>query len=150
MARRYHSYAVALAGTSLLWTRDLRQGSIELLFFLFPFSALVVVVARSPWRKWHPRALATTLVALAALFSAVALFHFFFSWNDFFVPLLYLSAKPELQTLPIAIQQYNALYVTQPTLIQAAALMTMAVPVVVFFLAQRSFMRSIVVTGVDK
>ena len=65
---------VALAGTSLLWTRDLRQGSIELLFFLFPFSALVVVVCRSPWRKWDPRALATTLIALAALFSAVALF----------------------------------------------------------------------------
>ena len=65
---------VALAGTSLLWTRDLRQGSIELLFFLFPFSALVVVVARSPFRKWHPTALAATLVALAGLFSAVALF----------------------------------------------------------------------------
>ncbi|HEX9141933.1 MAG TPA: hypothetical protein VF833_06850, partial [Gaiellaceae bacterium] len=65
---------VALAGTSLLWTRDLRQGSIELLFFLFPFSALVVVVCRTPWRKWHPRALATTLIALAGLFSAVALF----------------------------------------------------------------------------
>jgi putative inorganic carbon (hco3(-)) transporter len=65
---------VFLAGLSLLWTRDLRQGSIELLFFLFPFSALVVVVVRSPWRAWHPRALAVTLVALAALFSAVALF----------------------------------------------------------------------------
>ena len=39
---------------------------------------------------------------------------------------------------------------TQPTLIQAAALMTMAVPVVVFFLAQRAFMRGVVVTGVDK
>jgi hypothetical protein len=65
---------VLLAGTSLLWTRDLRQGSIELLFFLFPFSALVVAVARSPWRTWHPRALAATLVALAGLFSAVALF----------------------------------------------------------------------------
>ena len=81
---------------------------------------------------------------------AVALFHFFFSWNDFFLPLLYLSGKPELQTLPIAIQQYNALYVTQPTLIQAAALMTMLVPVVVFFLAQRSFMRGVVVTGIEK
>jgi multiple sugar transport system permease protein len=81
---------------------------------------------------------------------AVTLFHFFFSWNDFFLPLLYLSGRPELQTLPIAIQQYNALYVSQPTLIQAAALMTMAVPVVVFFLAQRSFMRGVVVTGVDK
>jgi multiple sugar transport system permease protein len=81
---------------------------------------------------------------------AVTLFHFFFSWNDFFVPLLYLSSKPELQTLPIAIQQYNALYAAQPTLIQAAALMTMAVPVVVFFLAQRAFMRTVVITGVDK
>jgi hypothetical protein len=65
---------VALAGLSLLWTRDMRQGTIELLFFLFPFSALVVAVGRSPFRSWHPRALATTLVALAGLFSAVALF----------------------------------------------------------------------------
>lgn len=81
---------------------------------------------------------------------AVSLFHFFFSWNDFFLPLLYLSGKPELQTLPVAIQQYNALYVSQPTLVQAAALMTMVVPVVVFFLAQRSFMRGVVVTGVEK
>jgi multiple sugar transport system permease protein len=82
--------------------------------------------------------------------TAVTLFHFFYSWNDFFLPLLYLSGKPDLQTLPIAIQQYNALYVSQPTLIQAAALMTMAVPVVVFFLAQRAFMRGVVVTGVEK
>ena len=43
---------------------------------------------------------------------AVALFHFFFAWNDFFLPLLYLAGKPELQTLPIGIQQYNALYVS--------------------------------------
>jgi multiple sugar transport system permease protein len=82
--------------------------------------------------------------------TAVSLFHFFFSWNDFFLPLLYLSGKPDLQTLPLAIQQYNAVYVSQPTLVQAAALMTMAVPVVVFFLAQRAFMRGVVVTGVDK
>jgi multiple sugar transport system permease protein len=81
---------------------------------------------------------------------AVTLFHFFFSWNDFFVPLLYLSGKRDLQTLPIAIQEFNALYVTQPTLVQAAALMTMAVPVVVFFLAQRAFMRAVVITGVEK
>jgi putative inorganic carbon (HCO3(-)) transporter len=65
---------VLLAGLSLLWTKDLRQGSIELLFFLFPFSALVVAVVRSPFRSWHPRALAATLVALAVLFSAVSLF----------------------------------------------------------------------------
>ena len=82
--------------------------------------------------------------------AAVTLFHFFFAWNDFFVPLLYLAAKPDIQPLSIAIQHYNALYSTQPTLIQAASLMTMAVPVVVFFLAQRAFMRGVVVTGVEK
>ena len=37
-----------------------------------------------------------------------------------------------------------------PRSVQAAALMTMAVPVVVFFLAQRAFMRGVVVTGVEK
>ena len=82
--------------------------------------------------------------------TAVALFHFFFAWNDFFVPLLYLASKPELQPLSIGIQQYNALYASQPTLIQASALLTMVVPVVVFLLAQRAFMRGVVVTGVDK
>ena len=85
-----------------------------------------------------------------AAITAVCLFHFFFAWNDFFVPLLYLASKPELQPLSIAIQQYNALYSTQPTLIQAAALMTMAVPIVVFILAQRAFMRGVVITGVEK
>ena len=66
------------------------------------------------------------------------------------MPLLYLASKPELQPLSIGIQAYNTLYATQPTLIQAASLMTMAVPVVIFFLAQRAFMRGVVVTGVDK
>jgi multiple sugar transport system permease protein len=85
-----------------------------------------------------------------AAITAVSLFHFFFAWNDFFVPLLYLASKPELQPVSIGIQQYNALYATQPTLIQASALMTMIVPIVVFLLAQRAFMRGVVVTGVDK
>jgi multiple sugar transport system permease protein len=85
-----------------------------------------------------------------AAITAVSLFHFFFAWNDFFVPLLYLANNPELQPLSIGIQQYNALYSTQPTLIQAASLMTMAVPIAVFVLAQRAFMRGVVVTGVDK
>jgi len=85
-----------------------------------------------------------------AAIMAVALFHLFFAWNDFLIPLLYLASKPELQPVSIAIQQYNALYATQPTLIQAAALMTMAVPIIVFLLAQRAFMRGVVVTGIEK
>jgi multiple sugar transport system permease protein len=100
----------------------------------------------SPFRVLRSVILPLSVPAIVA----VSLFHFFFAWNDFFVPLLYLAAKPELQPLSIAIQQYNALYSTQPTLIQATSLMTMAVPVVVFFLAQRAFMRGVVITGVEK
>ena len=100
----------------------------------------------SPFRILRSVILPLSVPALVA----VSLFHFFFAWNDFFVPLLYLSSTPDLQPLSIAIQRFNALFVSEPTLIQAAALMTMAVPVVVFFLAQRAFMRGVVVTGVDK
>ena len=100
----------------------------------------------SPFRIFRSVIVPLSIPALVA----VSLFHFFFAWNDFFLPLLYLSGKPDLQTLPIAIQQYNALYYTQPTLIQMASLMTMAIPVIVFFLAQRAFMRGVVVTGVEK
>ena len=100
----------------------------------------------SPFRVLRSVILPLSVPAIVA----VSLFHFFFAWNDFFVPLLYLASKPELQPLSIGIQAYNTLYATQPTLIQAASLMTMAVPVVIFFLAQRAFMRGVVVTGVEK
>jgi len=99
-----------------------------------------------PFRVFRSVILPLSIPAIVA----VTLFHFFFAWNDFFVPLLYLAGKPDIQPLSIAIQHYNALYSTQPTLIQAASLMTMAVPVVIFFLAQRFYMRGIVATGVEK
>jgi multiple sugar transport system permease protein len=60
-----------------------------------------------------------------------------------------MRGKAETASRSVAIQQYNALYATHPTIIQAASLMTMAVPVVVFSFAQRAFMRGVVVTGVE-
>jgi multiple sugar transport system permease protein len=82
--------------------------------------------------------------------TAVSLFHFFFAWNDFFAPLVYLVSRPELWPLSVGLQKFNALYGRQPNMIQAGALITLVVPVVVFFVAQRVFMRGIVFTGVEK
>jgi multiple sugar transport system permease protein len=82
--------------------------------------------------------------------TAVILFHFFFAWNDFFSPLIYLVSKPDLWPLSVGLQKFNALYGRQPNLIQAGALITLALPVVIFFLAQRVFMRGIVFSGVEK
>ncbi len=81
---------------------------------------------------------------------AVSLFHFFWAWNEFFLPLVYLQSQPDLQPLAVGLSRFNALYSQEPTLIQAAALMAMALPVIVFFFAQRAFMRGIVFSGVEK
>jgi len=81
---------------------------------------------------------------------AVGLFHFFFAWNDFFQPLIYLQGNVDAQPLSVGIATFNALYSQKPTLIQAAAVMSIFVPVAIFFFAQRAFMRGVVITGVEK
>jgi hypothetical protein len=64
---------IGLYGLSDLWTKDLHAGSIQLLFFLFPFAALVAVVGRGPCPAWLPRVLGITLVGEALVFAAVGL-----------------------------------------------------------------------------
>ncbi len=81
---------------------------------------------------------------------AVALFHLVFAWNDYFGPLIYLLGEQDKQVISVGIQVFNFQYGSRPHLIQATALMGLALPVVVFFLAQRFFMRGVVITGVDK
>lgn len=100
----------------------------------------------NPFRIFRSIILPQSIPAL----TAVTLFHFFFAWNDFFTPLIYLVSKPELWPLSVGLQKFNALYGRQPNLIQAGALITLALPVVIFFLAQRVFMRGIVFSGVEK
>jgi putative inorganic carbon (hco3(-)) transporter len=65
---------IALTGISLLWSRDLKQGTIELVFFLFPFAALFAVVARAPFPRWLPRTLWVILVGLTTAFALIGLF----------------------------------------------------------------------------
>jgi len=81
---------------------------------------------------------------------AVGLFHFVFAWNDYFEPLIYLLGKDNLVPIAVGIQDFNFIYDTQPHLIQATSLMALVVPVLIFFFAQRVFMRGVVITGVDK
>jgi multiple sugar transport system permease protein len=82
--------------------------------------------------------------------TAVSLFHFFFAWNDFFSPLVYLASRRDLWPISVGLQYYNAIYGRAPNLIQTGALIAIVIPVVIFFLAQRVFMQGIVFTGVEK
>jgi multiple sugar transport system permease protein len=82
---------------------------------------------------------------------AVSVFHLVYSWNDFFAPLIYLSANPDLITLPVGLASFSgARIAVNPGLIQAGTLMTMIIPIVIFLVFQRFFTRGIVITGVEK
>lgn len=81
---------------------------------------------------------------------AVALFHLVFAWNDYFAPLIYLSSRQDLQPISLGLAMFRGIYGQNPPLIQAAALMALIVPVLIFFFAQRAFMQGVVVTGVEK
>ena len=81
---------------------------------------------------------------------AVAIFHLVYSWNDFFNPLIYLSTKPELQPLAVGLQRFNGIHYRNPSYVQAGTLMTMVIPVILFLIFQRVFIRGVVITGVEK
>jgi multiple sugar transport system permease protein len=81
---------------------------------------------------------------------AASLFHFFFAWNHFFEPLVYLAGNPERYPITVGLTAFNNLYSQQTNLIQAASLISAVLPLVVFLMAQRVFLQGIVFTGVDK
>ncbi len=78
---------------------------------------------------------------------AVTLFHFFFAWNDFFLPLVYLAGKPNLVPITVGLTGFSNLYDTRGNLVQAASLIASVIPLIIFFFAQRVFLEGISVAG---
>jgi multiple sugar transport system permease protein len=81
---------------------------------------------------------------------AVAIFTFVYSWNDYFGPLIYLAGREDLQPLQVALAHFSSIYFSDTTLIQAGNIMTLIIPVILFFIFQRVFIRGFVITGIDK
>jgi len=82
--------------------------------------------------------------------TAVTIFHFFFVWNQYFEPLVYLIGKTELYPISVGIGAFVTTFSTYPGRSAATAVLTLLLPAIIFFLAQRQFMQGIVVTGVEK
>ncbi len=81
---------------------------------------------------------------------AITVFHIVYAWNDYFGPLIYLSAARDKWPVSIALSTFNGIYGSRPELTQAASLMTLVLPLILFLAAQRFFIQGIVVTGVEK
>jgi multiple sugar transport system permease protein len=95
------------------------------------------------------RILATVVLRLAKpAIAAVALFSVLYTWNDFFLPLLYLSDNPDNWVASIGLSQFRSLHQVQWNLVMAATLLVMLPVIVLFFLAQRAFVEGVTLTGV--
>jgi multiple sugar transport system permease protein len=88
-----------------------------------------------------------TRLAKPAL-AAVALFSFLYTFNDFFLPLLYVGQNPHHWVLSIGLSQFRSLHQVQWNLTMAATLLVMAPVIILFFLAQRAFVEGVTLTGV--
>ena len=64
---------VAWEGVSMIWTKDVRQGAIELLFFVLPFGLIAVVLARLVWSRNWVLALYVQLVAMGVVFASIGI-----------------------------------------------------------------------------
>jgi multiple sugar transport system permease protein len=80
--------------------------------------------------------------------AAVALFSVLYTWNDFFLPLLYVGENPDHWVASIGLAQFRSLHQVQWNLTMAATLLIMLPVVVVFFLAQKAFVEGVTLTGV--
>jgi hypothetical protein len=64
---------VGLQGVSLVWSQDVRQGSIELLFFVLPFGLLAVALARLSWSRAWVVAIYVQLALMALVFAVIGI-----------------------------------------------------------------------------
>jgi O-antigen ligase len=67
---------VGWGGISMLWTQDVRQGAIELLFFYLPFGLLAVALARLVWTRLIALGLLVELTSMAVVFAAIGIYQY--------------------------------------------------------------------------
>lgn len=80
-----------------------------------------------------------------ALF-AVALFEFLWTWNDFLMPLVYLTNQ-KMYTLSLGLAFFQGTHDTAVNLLMGASSLVTIPVLILFFFAQRSFIEGITLTG---
>ncbi|MCG3126688.1 MAG: hypothetical protein CHACPFDD_01540 [Phycisphaerae bacterium] len=79
----------------------------------------------------------------------VAVFAFMGTWNDLLGPLLYINSDAK-QTVALGLQNFKSAFYGGETseLLMAASVLMIVPSILLFFVAQRAFIRGVVVTGV--
>jgi ABC-type glycerol-3-phosphate transport system permease component len=90
---------------------------------------------------WH-----VILPLCGPVLAAIAIFSFLNNWNDFLGPSIYLSSV-ENYTLSLGVFMYQGRYGTHWNLVMAASMFIVVPVLIMFFIAQRYFIRGIQLTG---
>jgi multiple sugar transport system permease protein len=80
--------------------------------------------------------------------AAVALFQFFYCWNDYYGPLLYAGTNLDSWTVSLGLAAFRSVHRVQWNLTMAATILAMAPVIIVFFFAQKVFIEGVKLTGV--
>lgn len=89
------------------------------------------------------------LPQIKSALAAVAIFQFMASWNDFFMPLIFLNSDQN-HTVSLAIASLAGSYYTPYRYLLPLSLIALIPPVLVFFFLQRYFIEGIVLTGMKQ
>ena len=98
----------------------------------------------STWRTFWTIALPLSVPALASL----AIFQFMWVWNDLLVALIFLGGSQSVQPITLAVANQVGTYGQNFQILTAAAFLSMALPLIVFFSMQRFFVRGILAGSV--
>ena len=98
----------------------------------------------SSFRTFWNLIIPLSVPALASL----AIFQFMWVWNDLLISLIFLGGSPDKAPLTLAVANLVGSYGQNYQLLTAAAFISMALPLVVFFSLQRYFVRGILAGSV--
>jgi len=95
------------------------------------------------------RILTTVVLRLAKpAIAAVALFSALYTFNDYFLPLLYVGENSHNWVVAIGLSEFRSLHQVLWNTTMAATVLVMAPVIVIFFLAQKAFVEGVTLTGV--
>ncbi len=103
--------------------------------------------ARIDGATWFQIFSRVVLPLSALALGMVTIFNFTLHWNEFLEPLIYLN-KPSTFTLPLGLQLLNGRYGGEMQQVMAQTTLSIIPVLIVFFLAQRSYIQGVVVSGV--
>ncbi|WP_309121751.1 carbohydrate ABC transporter permease [Paenibacillus sp.] len=79
--------------------------------------------------------------------SALGIFTFLYMWNNFFHPVIFLSS-PDLFTVPLMLNMFKGLYITDWTLMMAGSTIALVPALIAYLFTQKYVIEGIAMTGI--